>query len=428
MSEKRKVCVYSEFGELLHVRESISEASKKDAGGTNVGPYCRSRVPVGGINKLFVFEDEKQPLPLHVINIFFRRRFGFTIHDKRLRYKNVNYSCTELAHMLGTSTTKVYKEILGENKRNIMPECDFDYKNLKHFGTNGKVYYYCDYEPGDELLTEEKYLKKYYHVTKDSLVYHKSDNRIIEQKGKENGYLFAYVFIPNGKSIHTKMYPVHRLVAMWYLPDYYDFPVVNHIDGNKQNNNVTNLEMCTQGWNHWHAIHVLKGGQSMEEAKKEYEKNQNYFAEEIIKRLKNGFGIEITDSDKIVANVEGNILKSETKWQIGKYKGVQFISQMAFCDRLAIRDDFVYPASLVPKDEAKDFVWEEKVVVDNDEKRKQLIERLNEIRPTLEKKMLKELSDVNKLHIVYDSCNTLKNFTVDISNYLPEFCKQTVAV
>lgn len=35
---------------------------------------------------------------------------------------------------------------------------------------------------------------------------------------------------------------VSRLVAQAFLPNQFDYPEVNHIDGNKQNNSVTNLE------------------------------------------------------------------------------------------------------------------------------------------------------------------------------------------
>ena len=48
--------------------------------------------------------------------------------------------------------------------------------------------------------------------------------------------------------------PVHRLVADAFLPVVVGKDVINHIDGNKMNNSVMNLEWCTQSENVQHAI------------------------------------------------------------------------------------------------------------------------------------------------------------------------------
>ena len=47
----------------------------------------------------------------------------------------------------------------------------------------------------------------------------------------------------------SKRYKVHRLVAMCFLDDYSKDLQVNHIDENKLNNNISNLEMCSNKYN-----------------------------------------------------------------------------------------------------------------------------------------------------------------------------------
>lgn len=47
----------------------------------------------------------------------------------------------------------------------------------------------------------------------------------------------------------VKRVGVHRLVAMAFLPNQNGYDIVNHIDWNRTNNNVANLEWCTQQQN-----------------------------------------------------------------------------------------------------------------------------------------------------------------------------------
>lgn len=63
----------------------------------------------------------------------------------------------------------------------------------------------------------------------------------------------GYVWVNLCKNGKTKTYSVHRLVAMAFLENPHSLPAVNHIDGNKENNLVRNLEWCTNSENQIHA-------------------------------------------------------------------------------------------------------------------------------------------------------------------------------
>lgn len=50
---------------------------------------------------------------------------------------------------------------------------------------------------------------------------------------------------------------IHRMVAIRFLPNPENKKTVNHIDGNKQNNHIDNLEWATHSENHIHAFRKL---------------------------------------------------------------------------------------------------------------------------------------------------------------------------
>lgn len=91
-----------------------------------------------------------------------------------------------------------------------------------------------------------------YFVSEQGNIY-KGDRQISQSK-MTRGYLSVSLYT-NGK---MKTHYVHRIVAEVYIPNVNNKPLVNHIDGNKFNNSVSNLEWCTHQENSQHSVTVLR--------------------------------------------------------------------------------------------------------------------------------------------------------------------------
>lgn len=64
----------------------------------------------------------------------------------------------------------------------------------------------------------------------------------------------GYLRIQLNKGKDSKIFSVHRLVAVAFIPNPNNYPEANHIDHDRQNNCVYNLEWCTRSYNASHSF------------------------------------------------------------------------------------------------------------------------------------------------------------------------------
>lgn len=100
-----------------------------------------------------------------------------------------------------------------------------------------------------------KGFEKFYEISDNGeVITLKRDKYIKEEKiskgfKNQKGYL-RFDFRRRG----GKIVLVHRLVAEAFIPNPNNYSQINHIDGDKTNNNVKNLEWCNNSYNQKHAF------------------------------------------------------------------------------------------------------------------------------------------------------------------------------
>lgn len=100
-----------------------------------------------------------------------------------------------------------------------------------------------------------KYDLKYdYYANDNGSIYSAISNKILSYQLDKDGYAKVQLSSTDGK---RHRYSVHRLILENFQPiENMDKMQINHIDGNKLNNKLENLEWCDSSYNNTHAYKI----------------------------------------------------------------------------------------------------------------------------------------------------------------------------
>jgi hypothetical protein len=98
-----------------------------------------------------------------------------------------------------------------------------------------------------------------YIINTDGVVISLKTHKPIYSRLCNKGYRIVSLYLPEHTDSKSglKSFRVHRLVAMFYIKDFDVNLQINHKDGNKTNNNITNLEMVSCRENILHGWRIL---------------------------------------------------------------------------------------------------------------------------------------------------------------------------
>ena len=161
-----------------------------------------------------------------------------------------------------------------------------------------------------------------YKVNENGEVYSIKRNKILKQYEKKN-YLGVYLYQDNKRKFRL----VHRLVANAFIANPNNLPQINHKDENSKNNNVENLEWCTQKYNNNYGTYKERARKRMLENNPFKGKKHSEKSKEKMRLAK--IGKESKRKRKVIINGKEyeSITKAMEELKIGTKKIYQLLKE-----------------------------------------------------------------------------------------------------
>ena len=147
-----------------------------------------------------------------------------------------------------------------------------------------------------ELKINVKEIQEYYYITDDGKIisyFNKNNPIYLKFDIDKDGYFRTSLQTKDSK---RKNYRISRLVALTFIDNPNNYPIVNHIDTIKKNNNVLNLEWTTVSYNTQHAYNnnLIKNARTRSIKSINIETNEEIIFEKM-KYASEYYGINVGD-------------------------------------------------------------------------------------------------------------------------------------
>lgn len=114
--------------------------------------------------------------------------------------------------------------------------------------------------------------EEYYLIYDTGQVWSIRSNKFLKPMVTQDGYLYVDLC----KHGTDNLQKIHRLVAKAFIPNPNNLPQINHIDEDKTNNQVSNLEWCDAKYNNNYGNHNIKQAKTKGKPVKCIETNKTY--------------------------------------------------------------------------------------------------------------------------------------------------------